>query len=456
MNKFRKKYQNVVERKNLLTVISKDHNTIDSLESQALDAFYVDASNPGYFMQCMGQLYIKPIEKRRYNLNYYQNQAKFLVPGSPRKIPTKAQTLDRFIIKQKQRPKNLVQKPVYFDIIQKAEKPNLIEEKLDSFTCVKERKIYHTIQSLNGLKIPPAGKFFNNHPTLKNINILEMEYLKIKAPLKCSEPTTLLIPLKPKKIKFTNEEIQNQNSTNLNYLITKLKVFSPAATTMKSIPPLLIPKQPKKTSFKEIIPNQVSTVFYDIQPKKKTFNEVIVESNTDVFIPEQPKKRYYSAMNIESMSIQGTPDYCLEIDPNEEIFIPNVYDMLLIQNYWDDLEIRSFRVCLRSHGYEGKSSKNNMIEKIKYNDDNDSKENKEENEENNNEKDILNEFNKNHENDFPKNKKEEVIDTNLYEDRNKDENKENNREEIKIVKQEKPKKKRFSDLKKTLFNRHKD
>ena len=223
MNKFRKKYQNVVERMNLLTVISKDHNTIDSLESQALDAFYVEASNPEYFMQRMGQLYIKPIEKRRYNLNYYQNQAKLLVPGSPRKISTKTQKLDRFIIKQKQKPKNIVQKPVYFDIIQKAEKP-LIEEKLDSFTCEKERKIYHTIQSLNGLKIPAAGKFFNNHPTLKNINILEMEYLKIKAPLKCSEPTTLLIPLKPKKIKFTNEEIQNQNSSNLNYLVEMSKL----------------------------------------------------------------------------------------------------------------------------------------------------------------------------------------------------------------------------------------
>ena len=453
MNKFRKKYQNVVERKNLLTVISKDHNTIDSLESQALDAFYVEASNPEYFMQRMGQLYIKPIEKRRYNLNYYQNQAKLLVPGSPRKISTKTQKLDRFIIKQKQKPKNIVQKPVYFDIIQKAEKP-LIEEKLDSFTCEKERKIYHTIQSLNGLKIPAAGKFFNNHPTLKNINILEMEYLKIKAPLKCSEPTTLLIPLKPKKIKFTNEEIQNQSSSNLNYLITKLKVFSPAATTMKSMSPLLIPRQPKKTSFKEIIPNQQTNVFYDIKPKKKAFNEVIVESITDVFIPEQPKKRYYSAMNIESMSIQGTPDYCLEIDPNEEIFIPNVYDMLLIQNYWDDLEIRSFRVCLRPPGYIGRSNKNivNMKENMKYKDDNEIKENKGENEE----KDVLKEFYNNHEDDLKKKKKEEVNDTNLYEDRNKDENKENNREEIKIVKEEKPKKKRFSDLKKTLFSKHKD
>ena len=165
---------------------------------------------------------------------------------------------------------------------------------------------------MNGLKIPAAGKFFNNHPTLKNINILEMEYLEIKALLKCSEPITLLIPLKPQKIKFTNDEIQNQNSSSLNYLITKLKVFSPEVTTMKSISPLLIPRQPKKTSFKEIIPNQVSTVLYDIPLKKITFNEVIIESIPDILFPEQPKKRYYSAMNIINMNIQGSkrPEFC--------------------------------------------------------------------------------------------------------------------------------------------------
>ena len=30
MNKYRKKYQNVVEKKNNLAIISKDNNTIDS------------------------------------------------------------------------------------------------------------------------------------------------------------------------------------------------------------------------------------------------------------------------------------------------------------------------------------------------------------------------------------------------------------------------------------------
>ena len=418
-------------------------------------------------MQRMGQLYIKPTEKRHYNLNYYQSQAKLLVPGTRRKIPTKTQTLDNFIIKQKQKPQNIVQKPVHFNIIEKGVKPILIEEQLDCFTCEKERKIYHTIQSLNGLKIPAAGKFFNNHPTLKNINILEMEYLKIKAPLKCSEPTTLLLPLKPKKIKFTDFEVQ-KNSSSLNYLINKMKVFSPAATTIKSISPLLIPRQPKKTSFKEITPNKVSNFLYDIPPKKKSYNEVIIESIPDIFIPEQPKKRYLSAINTDNMSIHGSerPEFCLEIDPNEEIFIPNVYDMLLIQNYWDDLTVRSFRICLRPRGYAGKSSKNlevisnknliNMNENMKYKDDEKIKENNEENEDNNQEKDVLKDFDKNHENDLTKSKKEEEIDTNLYEERDNDENKENNIEKIKIDKQEKIPKKKHIDLKKAIFGLHKD
>ena len=131
--------------------------------------------------------------------------------------------------------------------------------------------------------------------------------------------------------------------------------------------------------------------------------------------------------------------------------------MLLIQNYWDDLEIRSFRVCLRPPGYVGKSSKNlevvsnknliNMNENMKYNADEEIKVNNEENQD----KDMLKKFYKNQEDDFAKNKKEEVIDTILYKERNKEENKENNREEIKIVNEGKPKKRKFTDLKKNVI-----
>ena len=134
------------------------------------------------------------------------------------------------------------------------------------------------------------------------------------------------------------------------------------------------------------------------------------------FIPEQHKKRYYSAMNTDNMSIQGSeiPEFCLEIDSNEEIFIPNVYDMLLIHNYLDDLSMRSFRICLRPPGYAGKSSNN--LEKINKNLEDNMIESKIKIEnkigENKQDKDNLKDFN-NHQNE---NLNEVKIDANIYED----------------------------------------
>ena len=108
-------------------------------------------------------------------------------------------------------------------------------------------------------------------------------------------------------------------------------------------------------------------------------------------------------LNTDNMSIKGI-DKPLEIDPNEEIFIPNVYDMLLIQNYWDDLSIKSFRVCLRPKGYIGKSSQNldmfnkngnedrrdNNVEEIKESDESQSQEDNEK------DKDVLKDFSENY------------------------------------------------------------
>ena len=503
MNKYRKKYQNVVERKNHLSVISRDHNTIDSLESQALDAFFVEASSPEYYMQRMGQLFIKPMNKRRYNLEFYQNQAKMIFPGTPRKLPTATQSLDRFIIKPKQKPKNIIQKPVHFNINQKPKKIIFKEEQLDSFICAKkekpklklqnvhnvlikkDKKINNTIESLNNFKLPATGKFFNNHPVLKSINILEIEYLKIKAPLKCSSSTSLLIPLKPKKIKFT--DIQSENSANLKYIINKVKVFSPSATSVKNTSTLLIPKQPKKTSFTGISPNKETDFLFELYPKKTSFDEITIENFPDIFIQEQPKKRYYSTNKADSMSIMGeTPLFCLEIDPNEEIFIPNVYDMLLIQNFWDDLSIRSFRICLRPKGYVGFTSKNleivsnknllNLNENSRSKSSEDSEENEEEKEEKeekekkeenekkeekdekekdkdiNLDKDDLKDFRNKNKEINNKNKIKEEIDTNIYEDR-RGENEEN---KDSLNEPEKPKENnkkghRFRDLKKKLL-----
>ena len=69
-------------------------------------------------------------------------------------------------------------------------------------------------------------------------------------------------------------------------------------------------------------------------------------------------------------------EFCLEVDPNEEIFIPNVYDMLLIQNFWDNLEMKSFRICLRPLGHV---SNKNLINAPDIN----NKENIDENKDNN-------------------------------------------------------------------------
>lgn len=364
MNKYRKKYQNVLEKKNHLNLISKDHNTIESLESQALDAFCVESSGREFYMQRMGQLQIMPTRKRRYILKNYKKQARLTFLGKPKKIETKAQTLDNFIIKKKEKPKNIVQRPVYFKIYSKPHKLVLREEQLDSFICPRKvkpelqeenvfdlffekyKKLVADIESLNHFKLEAAGKFFNNHPKLREGGMFEIEYLKIKAPLKQISANKLFIPHKLKKIKYT--DIVSEKSSDVLYKINKVKVFDPLVTEIKSASNLLIEKQPKKTSYTELTPEQLPSILYDIIPKLKTFEMVSIESLPDLFIPVAKKKRYYSAILTENMSVMGQEkENCLEIDPNEEIFIPNVYDMLLIQNYWDDLVIKSFRVCIR-------------------------------------------------------------------------------------------------------------
>lgn len=476
MNKFRKKYQNVVEGKNHLAVTSRDHNTIDSFENQTLDGFYVESGRE-FLMQRMGQLLIKPSKvKRRYKAQLYKSQMKMLFPGKQNKIPTQTQILDNFIIKPKEKPKNIIQKPVHFNIFQRPKRKILREEQLDSFICAKKqrpilsqqnvfsvifekkKKLDYTLQSLNHLKLPAAGKFFNNHPILKPRYNSELEFLKVKAPYKCINSTNLLIPLQPKKIKFT--DITSEKSSNIDYIINKVKVFLPLQTTIKNESKLLIPQQPKKTSFTDITPNKESNVIYTIQPKIKSFNEMTIENSPDIFIPEQPKKRYYSAMNAEILTIHASerPDFCLEIDPNEEIFIPNVYDMLLIQNYWDDLSIKSFRVCLRPDGYIGKSSQNLDIISIKnihHLNENMGERNiepiQENDEENDKDQDVLKEFSNNYKED--KNENDDKLD-NLYEERdNNESNKpalnENGKQKINFKKSRKfreSKKKRMSIL----------
>ena len=65
---------------------------------------------------------------------------------------------------------------------------------------------------------------------------------------------------------------------------------------------------------------------------------------------------------MENMTFPGTlrPEFCLEVDFNEEIFVPNVYDMLLIQNFWDNLESESFRICLRPKAVISKKNNDDL------------------------------------------------------------------------------------------------
>ena len=69
MSDNRQNYHNLLENKNHLTVASRAHNTIESLENQAQDAFSVERTPPQFFMQRMGQLQIFSYGRGRYNLN---------------------------------------------------------------------------------------------------------------------------------------------------------------------------------------------------------------------------------------------------------------------------------------------------------------------------------------------------------------------------------------------------
>ena len=421
-------------------------------------------------MQRMGQLQILPTGKKRYNLRYYKNQTRMTIPAGKRKIQPRTQTLDNFIIKAKQKPKNSMQRPVYFRINQKPQKKIFIEEQLDSFMCSKiikpalksqnvhnvvferEKKPNNRIESLNRLKLPATGKFFYNRPVLKSGNILELEYLKIKAPLKCVNSSNLLIPLKPKKIKYTNLDIKTENSSNLLYIINKTKIFHPSIISITNDSALLIPQQPKKTSFTEIVTEKATDILYDIIPKKRTFDEIAIESIPDIFIQEQAKKRYYTMLNTDNMSIKGI-DKPLEIDPNEEISIPNVYDMLLIQNYWDDLSIESSRLCLRPKGSKRKSNQNvkfavnNNLTTIKEKENEEVNENK--NEDNELDKDVLKDFNENNKNNLQI--KKSISNSIIYEDRDDNEDNRNSvSDEGKKDKENAQKESKYNDLTKKI------
>ena len=373
MKSYRKKYHNILENKNHLTVVSRAHNTIESLENQAQDAFSVERTPRQYYMQRMGQLHILSLGRGRYNLKYYQKQDNLAFPAKRRVFETEEEMQESFIILPKTKRKNMIQVPTFFRIYPIVRKFNYFEpEQSDSITFNKsprtdlklqnennfliERKkqLDYYIESINDIKIKSEGKFFHNKPVLKKKSNLEVEYLVIKAPFKPSNETKITFEHQPKKIKY-KEIIQKENKIDIYYNMNKPKIFPLEDINISNNENIYFLHNKPKTSFKEMIIDNTINIDLIKKHREKTFNQMSIEDMPDIFIQETPGKRYVS-VGMERMSFIGNlrPEFCLEIDPNEEIFIPNVYDMLLLQNYWDDLEIKSFGICLRPIGYRSK------------------------------------------------------------------------------------------------------
>ena len=367
MNPNRKKYQNLLENKNHLTVVSRAHNTIESLENQPQDAFSVERTPLQFYMQRMGQLQIQSQGRGRYNLNYYQNQDNLTFLGQRKMFDTEYEQQENFAIVSKKKKRNMIQVPTFFRIYPKVKKFFVKPEKKESLTIPKSQRIdfelrnennfviqrkkrfENLIESINDIKIKAEGKFFYNKPTLLKKNNLEIEYLTIKAPFKTENVSNVIFEQIPKKKRYDND-IQAENKFDINYNMEQYKGFHPEKIYIGTNNNFLIPHKPRKTHFhnEQIQSENTSNVFLMKKPKDNSKDQFVIEDMPDIFIAEWPGKRYVS-VGMENMTFPGTlrPEFCLEVDFNEEIFVPNVYDMLLIQNFWDNLESESFRICLK-------------------------------------------------------------------------------------------------------------
>ena len=346
MNSYRKRYRNILENKNCLTVVSRAHNTIESLENQAQDAFSVERTPPRFYMQRMGQLHILSLGRGRYNLKYYQKQDSLVFPSGRKVFKTVQEKQESFIIVPKRKRRNMIQIPTFFRIYPRQRKFNYIKaEHSDSVTFKKTRPEFepqnennffigrkkrpdYSIESNSDINIKADGKFFYNKPVLKKKGNLEIEYLVIKAPLKPVNETNIILE-KSNIINCYKEILNIENKVDLHYNVHKRNSFS----------------------LKDINISDTRNIFLSRHYAKK-YKELSIDDLPDLFIQECPAKRYVS-VGMEKMSIISDykPIYCLGIEFNEEIYIPNAYDMLLLQNYWNDLETKSFRICIRPRGY---------------------------------------------------------------------------------------------------------
>ena len=221
----------------------------------------------------------------------------------------------------------------------------------------KKRPDNLLVESLiNEIKIKAEGKFFYNKPTLKKKTNLEIEYLVIKAPFKPENAAEIFLDQSHQKT--DSKKIKISNDINLNFTMGKSR-YRLEETNICSNSNILLPRKGRKNNIKNIeisSPDKLELIGIQ-RPDPKDY--LAIEDMPDLFIEEWPGKRYVS-VGMENMSFPGNlrPEFCLEIDPNEEIFVPNVYDMLLIQNFWDNLEMKSFRLCLRPKGF---ASNKNLI-----------------------------------------------------------------------------------------------
>lgn len=381
MNPNRKRYQNLLENKNHLTVQSRAHNTIESLENQPQDAFSVERTPLQFYMQRMGQVQIQSQGRGRYNLNYYQNQDNLTFLGERKMFDTEYEQQENFAIVPKKKKRNMIQVPTFFRIYPKVKKFFVKPEKNESLTFPKserigfelrnennfvierKKRVENLIESINDIKIKAEGKFFYNRPTLLKKNNLEIEYLIIKAPFKTENVSNVIFEKIPKKKRYDND-IQAENKFDINYNRQNYKGFHPEKIYIGTNNNFLIPHKPKKTHFhnESIKSENTSNVFLMKKPKDKSKDQFVIEDMPDIFIAEYPGKRYVS-VGMENMTFPGTlrPEFCLEVDFNEEIFVPNVYDMLLIQNFWDNLESESFRISWKP---KVQNSKKNLFKNV--------------------------------------------------------------------------------------------
>ena len=347
---------NLHENNNHLTVASNAHNTIETLEKQAQDFFSVERTPLQFTMQRMGQLQISSSGRGRYNLKNYQNQESLTFVADKKRFETEFEQQENFVILPKKKKKYMSQIQNFFRIYPERKKGDYSIEK-----------------TINEINLKAEGKFFSNKPVLKKKRNLEVEYLVVKAPFKLENASEVIFGPHPKS---TYKDLNTETKFELIFNSDKPKTFHPDEINVHSDSNVHLPRK-AKSSFKNIQISTSSKIELVTNKKKGPYDDLLIDDQPDLFIEEYPGKRYVS-VGMEHLTFPGNlrSEFCLEVDPNEEIFIPNVYDMLLIQNFWDNLEMKSFRICLRPLGHV---SNKNLINAPDIN----NKENIDENKDNN-------------------------------------------------------------------------